>query len=88
MKYLLSCVLLICLICLNLALPQQYTTKYDNIDVDAILKNDRLLKNYVDCVLDRGRCTKEGQELKSEYTPTVALLLLLRENRSSWPNRN
>lgn len=43
-----------------------YTTKYDNIDVEQILKNDRLLNNYVKCLLDTGRCTPDGTELKSK----------------------
>ncbi|KMQ88507.1 ejaculatory bulb-specific protein 3 [Lasius niger] len=46
--------------------PQQYTDKFDNIDIDAILQNDRLLKRYVDCVLDKPnvRCPSEAIELK------------------------
>nr|QUP79549.1 chemosensory protein 3 [Monochamus saltuarius] len=43
---------------------QKYTTKYDNVDLDQIIKSDRLLKNYIDCVLDRGNCTPDGVELK------------------------
>ncbi|CAG9860081.1 unnamed protein product [Phyllotreta striolata] len=43
----------------------KYTTKYDNIDLDAIIKSDRLLKNYVDCLMDRKGCTKEGETLKA-----------------------
>lgn len=45
-----------------------YTTKFDNIDIDAILKSDRLLKNYVNCLLDKGNCTPDGKELK-EHLP-------------------
>ncbi|KAJ1530356.1 hypothetical protein ONE63_005268 [Megalurothrips usitatus] len=41
-----------------------YTTKYDNIDVKMILHNDRLLKNYIDCLMDRKSCSREGQLLK------------------------
>lgn len=44
---------------------RQYTTKYDNVNVDQILKNARLLDNYIKCLLDLGRCTADGQELKS-----------------------
>lgn len=49
------------------AVPEdaQYTTKYDNVDLDEIVQNERLLKNYVDCLLERGRCTPDGLELKS-----------------------
>nr|CAJ01514.1 hypothetical protein [Pediculus humanus corporis] len=43
---------------------EKYSTKYDNIDLDSILKNDRLLQNYVNCLLDKGTCTPEGTDLK------------------------
>lgn len=45
----------------------KYTTKYDNINLDEILNSSRLLDNYCKCLLDLGRCTPEGKELKSEY---------------------
>lgn len=41
-----------------------YTDKWDNINVDEILESQRLLKAYVDCLLDRGRCTPDGKALK------------------------
>lgn len=44
---------------------ETYATKYDNVDVDEILKSDRLLNNYVKCLLDEGPCTPDGQQLKS-----------------------
>lgn len=50
-----------------------YTTKYDNIDLDEIIHNDRLLKNYVDCLLEKGRCTPDGLELKSTYLTVIIL---------------
>ncbi|XP_029169469.1 ejaculatory bulb-specific protein 3 [Nylanderia fulva] len=45
-----------------------YTTKFDNVDLDAILRSERLLKNYVNCLLDKGSCTPDGKELK-EHLP-------------------
>lgn len=45
----------------------KYTSKYDNVDLDQILKNDRLLNNYVKCLLEKGKCTPDGAELKSMY---------------------
>lgn len=47
---------------------EKYTTKYDNVDIDQIIKSDRLLKNYVNCLLDKGNCTPDGEELKSKYS--------------------
>ncbi|XP_053696135.1 ejaculatory bulb-specific protein 3-like [Sabethes cyaneus] len=46
------------------AAQEVYTSKYDNIDVDEILRSDRLFKNYFQCLTDEGRCTPEGNELK------------------------
>lgn len=43
---------------------RSYSNKYDNVNIDQILKNTRLLDNYIKCLLDLGRCTPEGQELK------------------------
>ncbi|XP_065083458.1 ejaculatory bulb-specific protein 3-like [Ochlerotatus camptorhynchus] len=43
---------------------EKYTSKFDSIDVDEILKSDRLFKNYFQCLLGEGRCTPEGNELK------------------------
>lgn len=46
-----------------------YITKYDNIDIDSIIKNDRLLRKYVDCLLGTENCNKDGDELKSKWIP-------------------
>nr|AVI04873.1 putative chemosensory protein 1 [Anthonomus grandis] len=49
-----------------------YTTKYDNIDIDTILASNRLLRNYVNCLLDKGPCTSEGKELKKYLPDAIA----------------
>nr|QCX43089.1 chemosensory protein csp9 [Helopeltis theivora] len=41
-----------------------YTNKYDNIDLDEILKNERLYQKYFDCLRGKGKCTPDGQNLK------------------------
>jgi hypothetical protein len=46
---------------------EKYTTKYDNLNIDDILASDRLVENYVKCLLDKGRCTPEGAELKCKF---------------------
>uniref|UniRef100_A0A2M3ZE32 Putative insect pheromone-binding family n=1 Tax=Anopheles braziliensis TaxID=58242 RepID=A0A2M3ZE32_9DIPT len=46
------------------AAQDKYTTKYDGINADEILKSDRLFNNYYKCLLDQGRCTPDGNELK------------------------
>lgn len=42
----------------------QYTTKYDGVNLEEILKSDRLLNNYYKCLMDTGKCTPDGNELK------------------------
>ncbi|ENN78115.1 hypothetical protein YQE_05269, partial [Dendroctonus ponderosae] len=49
---------------LVLADTPKYTTKYDNVDLEEIIKSDRLMKNYVNCLLEKGKCTPDGAELK------------------------
>ncbi|XP_034480060.1 ejaculatory bulb-specific protein 3 [Drosophila innubila] len=55
---------LIALAIVFVAAEEKYTTKYDNIDVDEILKSDRLFNNYFKCLVDTGKCSPEGRELK------------------------
>lgn len=47
-----------------MAAAQTYTDRWDNIDLDEILNSDRLLNRYTDCLLDKGRCSPDGRELK------------------------
>ncbi|KAJ3648848.1 hypothetical protein Zmor_020619 [Zophobas morio] len=37
----------------------------DSINIDDILKNDRLTMNYIKCMLDQGKCTPEGDKLRN-----------------------
>nr|AKW47190.1 chemosensory protein 9 [Chrysopa pallens] len=50
---------------------ETYPTKYDNIDIDSILNNDRLLNNYIACIEGTGKCTTEGDELKKYFTDAI-----------------
>lgn len=59
-------VILCCIVSLVVA-DTQYTNKYDNVDVDKILKNSRVLTNYIKCMMEEGPCTPEGRELKSKF---------------------
>ncbi|KAI4482804.1 hypothetical protein M0804_008657 [Polistes exclamans] len=51
---------------------KKYTTKYDNVDIDGIMKNERLLKAYVGCLLDRNPCTPDAMELKRNLPDALA----------------
>uniref|UniRef100_A0A182QP41 Uncharacterized protein n=1 Tax=Anopheles farauti TaxID=69004 RepID=A0A182QP41_9DIPT len=41
-----------------------YSARYDNLDIDTILGSNRLVSNYVDCLLSRKPCPPEGKDLK------------------------
>ncbi|XP_062552546.1 ejaculatory bulb-specific protein 3-like [Armigeres subalbatus] len=42
----------------------KYTSKYDSVDIDEILRSERLFKNYFACLMDTGACTPDVNELK------------------------
>jgi len=75
MKFAAVCLFVVVAVAYVSARPEngEYTHKYDNIDVDQILHNDRLLNRYVDCLLEKskGRCPPEAVELKSEYHAVI-----------------
>lgn len=53
----------------------KYDQRYDYLDVDAIFTNKRLVRNYVDCLINAQRCTPEGKALKSKwYTYIINVL--------------
>lgn len=60
---------ILCVVCVvHLSYAQEkYDSKYDNINVDEILGNKRVLSNYIKCILDEGPCTPEGREFRSTY---------------------
>nr|QIJ45723.1 chemosensory protein [Glyphodes pyloalis] len=43
----------------------KYTDRYDNINLDEVVGNRRLLIPYIKCILEQGKCSPEGRELKS-----------------------
>ncbi|XP_047118310.1 ejaculatory bulb-specific protein 3-like [Schistocerca piceifrons] len=44
--------------------PDKYDARYDHMDVDAVLRNQRILASYIKCMLDTGPCTPEGRALR------------------------
>ncbi|KAL4715026.1 hypothetical protein ACJJTC_003177 [Scirpophaga incertulas] len=62
----------LCLVAMATARPEEkYTDKYDNINLDEILENKRLLQAYVNCVLDKGKCSPEGKELREHLQDAI-----------------
>ncbi|KOC61899.1 Ejaculatory bulb-specific protein 3 [Habropoda laboriosa] len=43
---------------------EKYTTKYDDVNIDAVLNSERLLNAYVNCLMNRGACAPDAAELK------------------------
>lgn len=58
------------------AADTKYTTKYDNIDIDKILSNERVLSNYIKCLMDEGPCTPDGRELKSKLSSFYIFIIV------------
>lgn len=50
----------------------KYDIKYDNVDIDEVLKSERLLTNYIKCLLEEGPCTEDGRELKETLPDAIA----------------
>lgn len=46
---------------------ESYPTRYDYIDVEAVMSNERIIKVLFNCVMNQGPCTREGLELKSKF---------------------
>ncbi|XP_063540195.1 ejaculatory bulb-specific protein 3-like isoform X2 [Cydia strobilella] len=65
-----SCVVFACLLAAVFA-ADKYNSKYDNFDVETLITNDRLLKSYINCFLDKGRCTPEGTDFKKTLPDAV-----------------
>ncbi|CAK9822158.1 Ejaculatory bulb-specific protein 3 [Anthophora retusa] len=74
MKASVICLLLLVAVAYVAARPEEeaYTNKFDNVNVDQILHSDRLLTNYYKCLMDEGRCTAEGNELKKVLPDALA----------------
>lgn len=66
-----GCLILLALVSVALA-AEKYPSKYDDVDVDRILQNNRVLTNYIRCMLDEGSCTAEGRELKKTLPDALA----------------
>ncbi|RZF35332.1 hypothetical protein LSTR_LSTR003772 [Laodelphax striatellus] len=67
-------VAVVALFCVSAVLAKpadKYTTKYDNIDLDEVLSNQRLFDSYFKCLMG-GKCTPDGQELRDALPDALA----------------
>nr|APB88040.1 putative chemosensory protein 4 [Lygus hesperus]APB88067.1 putative chemosensory protein 4 [Lygus lineolaris] len=49
----------------------KYTDQYDKMDVDVILRNERLYKQYFACIRGMGKCTAYGVHLKETIPDAI-----------------
>ncbi|KAK0181341.1 hypothetical protein PV327_003633 [Microctonus hyperodae] len=49
-----------------------YSDKYDNVDVDAIITDDKLRISYYNCFMDRGPCTEDAEYFKGNMPEAIA----------------
>nr|AVM86430.1 chemosensory protein [Corythucha ciliata] len=57
-------VLLVAVCSVTQAGESKYTTKYDNVDLDEILRNTRLYDRYIKCLTNKDDCSPDGKELR------------------------
>ncbi|XP_051160736.1 ejaculatory bulb-specific protein 3-like [Leptopilina boulardi] len=67
-----SVIIFVSLVIFSSAEEQKYTTKYDDLDVDEVIKSDRLVSNYVGCLLEANPCTPDAAELKKNLPDAIA----------------
>ncbi|XP_062529817.1 chemosensory protein 2 isoform X2 [Bombyx mori] len=58
-------VILICFLGVATVVIARPKTPFDNINIEEIFENRRLLLGYINCILERGNCTRAGKDLKS-----------------------
>ncbi|XP_012273358.1 ejaculatory bulb-specific protein 3-like [Orussus abietinus] len=58
-----------------------YSTMYDHVNVEAILFNERVFKQYMACLLDRGPCTPEAHALRNVLPDALATNCIKCNNR-------
>ncbi|XP_023291731.2 putative odorant-binding protein A10 isoform X1 [Lucilia cuprina] len=52
-------------------LKQTYDNRFDNIDIDEILGQERLLNNYIKCLEGLGPCTPDAKMLKETLPDAI-----------------
>lgn len=65
-----TCLVVTCIVLIAHAADEKYSSKYDNVDVDAILTNSRLRNQYVSCIIGTSPCrTGAARFLKGNLFP-------------------
>lgn len=64
-----KCVVLFCIAVIFRAAvcDDKYITKYDDVNLDEILNNERIYVKYFLCLKGEGKCTPDARELKGRW---------------------
>ncbi|XP_013137246.1 PREDICTED: ejaculatory bulb-specific protein 3-like [Papilio polytes] len=62
-------VLILCVVAI--AFAEKYSDKYDNVNIQEIIENRRVLLSYANCLLDKGKCSPDGKTLKDNLKDAV-----------------
>ncbi|PSN33542.1 hypothetical protein C0J52_25415 [Blattella germanica] len=61
--------------CARIRRDDKYTTRYDNINIDEILSNDRVLKNYIKLAVTLAECARIRRDVNIDDVLTNDRLL-------------
>lgn len=67
-----------CLFDSSFAQTDQQRQALENVDVDNILRNEKLVQRHIACVLDNGRCDTNGRDLKGNLFLMAFLYLFIK----------
>lgn len=45
-----------------------YMKRFEKLNVEQVLNNDRVLASHIKCFLNEGPCVQQSRDLKSEYS--------------------
>ncbi|XP_050352524.1 ejaculatory bulb-specific protein 3-like [Nymphalis io] len=64
-------ILVLAFVAVVAARPDDDFSRYDNFDIDELISNKRLLKSYMECFIETGKCTPEGTDMKKWIPQSV-----------------
>lgn len=73
------------IVCISFA--QQISPKFNQANISAVLSNERVLTNYIKCLLGEQKCTRDGRSLKGKemyYVEVFLFLIILSREKLSF----
>lgn len=50
-----------------------YMKRFEKLNVEQVLNNDRVLASHIKCFLSEGPCVQQARDLKSEYIYNISM---------------